>query len=50
MKLNCEINLEEADNRIDSLKSMVDLITHLLSKIYNIISGKWLADIIKENL
>ena len=50
MNDNCEYNREEAENRIDSISSLVDLIAYLLTFFHDFVTGKWLADLIKANL
>lgn len=50
MKRNFDINVEEAENKIDSASSAIDAIVYLITLIYRIVTGQWLVDVIKQNL
>ena len=47
---NCEINREGIENDITNMQSIIDYVVELMKIFYNILSGKMLADLIKEKL
>ena len=47
---NCEINKEELNSSIDSLKTIIDYVTYLMQTFYSIVSLRFFADLLREKL
>lgn len=47
---NCDINKESAENSIRNLQSIIDYLFELIKILNDIVSGKLLADMIREKL
>ena len=50
LKLDCEVDREELDRSIDGMSGVVEYLSELLRILYNIVSGKLFADILREKL
>ena len=44
----CSFDTESAANTLDSIGSLVDFFTSLIQKIYRIVSGKWMEELMEE--
>lgn len=48
MERNCEYNKEDVENGIATLKEYIDKITALVIKLYKIVTGEWMVDLLQE--